>query len=393
MTRIAMIAAIALLASGCIALPAGLEPSPPPPPAPTTVATPSSSPEPSPTASPSPTPTPDDSAEIDRAIEIRDDWDLRADREWVIAVHADPTSVMSELGILVTPEELAFIERDFVAEPVMRFVAYGERHADQFGGLYLEGPTVVMMFTDDLEMHEQNLAEIARGRPLRVVPCQYSKAALDRLMMSLVDDFKALLSTDTQPLSLGVDTKNNVVQLELKSDDPSLKERLEGPHGGMLVVNVYPMPGPWANVESGDGWRLLAAGSSGDGSVEPYSVVAATNAASWQALWASLELSEARPAVDLADEVVALFGHGIGSSCPELRLDDVVIDHQRDLVYSVTSDPLQPRMCTADLVGAAYFVVALSRESVPDSFTLRLRHPAICVECLAEPELKVDLRP
>jgi hypothetical protein len=358
MMRMAMIAAIALLASGCIALPAGLEPSPSPSSEATPVTTQASSPEPSPTASPS--------ATVPVAASIRPD---------------------------VPDSDLDEPEHEWVADPIMRFVRYGERHADQFGGLYAEGPTVVMMFTDDLEMHEKNVAEISRGRPFRVVPCRYTKKALDALMMSLVEDFKALLSPEAQPLSLGVDTINNVVKIELKSDDPSLKERLEAPHDGMLVVNVHPMPGPWANVESGDGWRLLAAGTSRDGGVEAYSVAGATIAGDWHSLWSRVDPVSPRPQVDLATELVVLFAHGIGSSCPELRLDDVVIDHQRDLVHSVTSDPLQPRMCTADLVGAAYFVVALSRESVPDSFTLRLRHPAICVDCLAEPELKVDLRP
>lgn len=357
MSRIAVIAALALLVAGCIALPAGLSPSPAPSPEPTTAAAPSTTPEASATvsrtASPSPV-LPPDSGDSDPALD-------------------DP-------------------EHEWVADPVKRFVNYGERHADQFGGLYLDGPTVVMMFTDDLDKHEQNLAEVSRGRPVRVVPCRYTRAALDTLMMSLVDDFKALLSADTQPLSLGVDTINNVVKLEAKSDDPTLKERLEAPHGGMLVVNVYPMPGPWANVESGDGWRLLFADSRRGGD-SAYTIQLAVDEPAWLRLWEQLGVEDDAPSVDFATELVAVFRHGIGSSCPELRLDDVVINRQSLIVYTVTSDPLEPRMCTADLAGSADFAVALNRARLPDRFTLRLRHPAICVDCLAEPEIEVELRP
>ena len=65
------------------------------------------------------------------------------------------------------------------------------------------------------------------------------------------------------------------------------------------------------------------------------------------------------------------FGHGIGSSCPELRLDGVAIEG--GVVFSQTSDPLVPRGCTADLAATAVFVVAVERSALPDDgFTLRL---------------------
>jgi hypothetical protein len=78
-------------------------------------------------------------------------------------------------------------------------------------------------------------------------------------------------------------------------------------------------------------------------------------------------------------DVVVSFAHGIGSSCPELRLDDVVIDGSE--VYSVASDPIvdafgSPRACTADLVGAVTFVVAIDRAALPEAFTLWLSDAA-----------------
>ncbi len=57
----------------------------------------------------------------------------------------------------------------------------------------------------------------------------------------------------------------------------------------------------------------------------------------------------------------------------------------------LTSDPLAPRVCTADLAGAVMFTVALARDGLPESpFTLRLHRDQLCGDC---PEsVPVDLR-
>jgi hypothetical protein len=66
------------------------------------------------------------------------------------------------------------------------------------------------------------------------------------------------------------------------------------------------------------------------------------------------------------------------------------------LVYGEFSDPLGPRVCTLDLVGAKTFVVAVARDLLPPSpFTLRLEAKPIGCEpdCAMGPaSLKVDLR-
>ena len=128
------------------------------------------------------------------------------------------------------------------------------------------------------------------------------------------------------------------------------------------------------------------------GGVEAYSVAYAADAAAWDELWAAVAPGSAPPALDLASEIVALFADGIGSSCPELRLDGVVVDQAAGRVYSRISDPLAPRICTADLAGSAVFVVAIERDALPPSpFTLALsEQPMTCGDCADE--LTIDLR-
>ena len=253
-------------------------------------------------------------------------------------------------------------------EIVAQLQAYGAAHSDEFGGLYVEDQgrgSFVMLFTDRLEEHASAIAEIWPRVTVRGV--RYSEAALMEALESL--DLASMARPGLEPLSAGLDTMNNVVTLELKSDDPTLEARLELQYGGLVDVTVHPLPGDWSNVAEGDGWRLLAAGQSGPD--EAFTVRAATDESAWEDLWSRLAIGGDRPSVDLSGEVVVSFGHGIGSSCRELRLDDVAVED--GVVFSITSDPLAPRACTADLAGAAVFVVAVERGALPaDGFTLQL---------------------
>jgi hypothetical protein len=202
-------------------------------------------------------------------------------------------------------------------------------------------------------------------------------------------DLAGMAGDGIEPMSAGLDTMNNRVTLELKSDDPTLELRLELEYGGMVEVTVHPLPGPWANVAEGDGWRLLASGEAGH--QEAFIVRAATDEAEWVDLWGSIGLDGDPPAVDFDEEVAVSFGHGIGSSCPEMRLDDVAV---RDgVVFSRASDPLAPRGCTADLTGAATFVVAIERGALPDGgFTLQLTENSVtCPDCGFSEQIEVPL--
>src|SRR6187402_2945899 len=81
---------------------AGIAPSPEP-----------SSPTPSPTPSlgPQSSPTAEPPAGIDIAVKVRDALGMRSDRAWVETVQQDPTSVLSNLGILVSADELAQLQQ------------------------------------------------------------------------------------------------------------------------------------------------------------------------------------------------------------------------------------------------------------------------------------------
>jgi hypothetical protein len=268
-------------------------------------------------------------------------------------------------------------------DAVTELTAYGEDHPKTFGGMYVDPPggtTVVMLFTGNLEAHAEAVGAILPGTRVRHVA--HTKAELIALMVSL--DLESMMAEGIEPLSAAFDTERNVVHLEIKSDDPTLELRLELAHAGMLEVTVFPLPGEWSHVTAGEGWRLLATGEASP--EEAYVVRAATDSLEWAEMWETLQLGGEAPAVDFDSEVVVSFGEGIGSGCPEVRLDSVEITD--GVVHSRTSDPLAPRDCELDLRGAAVFVVALKREALPaKGFTLRLRSDPISIS----PDVKVEL--
>jgi hypothetical protein len=104
--------------------------------------------------------------------------------------------------------------------------AYGAEHADEFGGLWVEDQSrgsFVMLFTDHLDAHAAALAEIWPRVTVR--RARYSEAALMAVLESL--DLRSMAAVGIEPLSAGLDTMNNRVTLDLKSDDPTLEARLE----------------------------------------------------------------------------------------------------------------------------------------------------------------------
>ena len=88
----------------------------------------------------------------------------------------------------------------------------------------------------------------------------------------------------------------------------------------------------------------------------------ATDSASLEGLWAEIGLAAPVPEVDFEEHVVIWFSAVVSGSCPEIRLDDVVVDGS--VVYPEIADLKRVLICTLDAVPHAY-VVALDRSRLP----------------------------
>ena len=127
------------------------------------------------------------------------------------------------------------------------------------------------------------------------------------------------------------------------------------------------MPAPGPQPQAGEGWRLLADEKTG----LAYRTGFASNQEDLVALWAEAGISAPVPGVDFTSEVVVWFGAVYGSSCPNLRMDDVRVE--AGVVYPIIVDVDGPRGCTADANPHAY-IVAIERSMLPsDGFVIRLQ--------------------
>jgi hypothetical protein len=112
-------------------------------------------------------------------------------------------------------------------------------------------------------------------------------------------------------------------------------------------------------LQSGEGWRLLGEDLVGTA----YRTGVATDAEQYAELWSLSALEGSAPDVDFETEIVVWFGAVYGSSCP-IRLDDVVIDTDRTLLYGDFVFPGNPAVCTSDARPHSY-VVAIERSALP----------------------------
>jgi hypothetical protein len=314
------------------------------------------------------------------AMRIRAEFGFRSDADWVTTVNADPQSILSNLGVRMTADEMAQLARQQSApDDRSALTAYAMRHSDQYGGLFIDTATrgTVMLFTGDLDRHRAAIAALPRGATVDVRQCTFTEGDLMSVMKSI--NRGVLLAEGIDIMSYGLRTDQNVVVIDAKSDAPDAKARLEARYGGRVVVNIFPFPGPWANRPAGDGWRLVSAIQRGP--QWAYTVRVAASQAEWSVLWAELSPGLAEPGISFVSEIAVLFADGTGGpgSCDEVRLDDVAIDVNNALVFSRTSDPLAPRGCDLMLGGSAVFIVAVARDALPPTpFTVQLHDPLPC---------------
>jgi hypothetical protein len=330
------------------------------------------------------------------AIVVRGKAGLKVDPKWVVAVTRDPSSVLYPLGVAVTAAERQQLERakpehsrpkEQQREDMLNALdAYASEHRDQFGGIYLDNgaQTVIMLFTADLGVHASATKALIRADfEVDVRACRFTVDELEQAMEHFHARTDALRGDEVWATGYRVDTKNNVLVVDAQSNRADAATRVEAGFDGKVKANIRPLPDAhWKHATAGQGWRLVATGRTS--SDEAYKVRAATDAASWSALWKAVRLSGPPPPLNLGREIAVSFAYGSNGSCPHERLDGVVIDRVLRLIYSKTSTPEQlgSGMCLLNLSAAVVFVIAVVRDQLPESpITLQLsEHQSGCSE-------------
>jgi len=220
---------------------------------------------------------------------------------------------------------------------------------------------ITVAFSADAEARQRELERAFPDVGAVVVPVGWTMAGLEALQRRVIDELGPLFPS----FSSGISITEGVVGIGVGVLTPQRIDEVDERFAGerVCISGIDPAAAPVAGPQpsGGEGWRLLA-DEAGVGDV--YRTGIATDTESYARLWDQVGLSGDAPTVDFTGEVVIWFGAVFGSSCPNIRLDDVVVDRDRALVYAkiVLVDP--PAACTADANPHAY-LVAVDRSMLP----------------------------
>lgn len=218
---------------------------------------------------------------------------------------------------------------------------------------------ITVAFSEDAAARQAEVREEFPGVGVVVVEVPWRLQELQALQGQVQDVVMDL----TDEAGSAIDETKGMVGVHVVILTDEIRETMNDRFAGERVCvdggdpSDFPEPGPQA--ESGDGWRLLA---TEPGVGEVYRTGIATDPEDLRGLWARIGLHAPLAEVDFDNEVVIWFGAVYGSSCPDLRLDDVVIDGS--VVYPLIVLATPHIACTDDANPWA-FVVAIDRAKLP----------------------------
>ncbi len=219
---------------------------------------------------------------------------------------------------------------------------------------------ITVAFSADAEARQAELEPEFPGVGVVAVGVDWTMAGLERLQRRVADEIGPLF-----PLDSSISVTQGVVTIGLgvlkEERVGAVQERFAGEPICLEGIDPSEAPREGPQLGQGDGWRLLV---DQQGAGQPYRTGIAFDPASYRDLWTEIGLEDERPNVDFESEVVIWFGAVYGSSCPNLRLDDVVVDRERALVHAEIVLAAGPMACTADANPRAY-LVAVERRALP----------------------------
>jgi hypothetical protein len=215
-------------------------------------------------------------------------------------------------------------------------------------------------FTGDVSERQAELEEMFPGDGVVAIHLEWTEADLadlERRISTELGGVTELRGTSVDPLRGYVNVAIPVL------DDESLAaiaDRFPNERicvEGLEPENVVP---PGQQPEAGEGWRLLY---EEDEVGEIYRAGLAWDLESLAVLLADIPgLADIDLDADFENEIVIWFGAVHGSSCPNIRLDDVVVDG--DTLHAVIVNTDNALACTDDAIPHTY-LVGVERSRLP----------------------------
>ncbi|HEX6221368.1 MAG TPA: hypothetical protein VF115_09755 [Acidimicrobiia bacterium] len=219
---------------------------------------------------------------------------------------------------------------------------------------------VTVAFSQDAEQRQADVQQEFPDDGVVVVSVDWTEEQLMELQERVIDELTGVVDV----AGVGSPTNYGVVSVFINVLTEEAIAEVESRFAGepLCVEGKDPAdavaPGP--QPDGGDGWRLILAER---GVGEVYRTGIAWDQTSLLDLMESIPgLGDTDFDVDFESEVVVWFGAVYGSSCPNLRLDDVIVE--RNTVYPMIVNPDNPGACTDD-ANPYTFMVGVDRDRLP----------------------------
>ena len=234
---------------------------------------------------------------------------------------------------------------------------------------------VVVAFSQDAELRQMELQQRFPEDGVVTVAVKHTT----RELRELQDRLGEQLSEIADSYSVGVDVTSNITDAFVPYVTDEVVAWLEEQFPGepFCIDGRDPSERPVAGPQptGGDGWSLVGYEHQ-DARFKSYRTGVATGARQLERLWKRSGLEGAVPDVDFDRNVALWFAIGHGSTCPNLRLDDVVVDVDESVVYPLIVNLDEGIGCTDDLTGAYQFMLTLERDELPPGpFAVQSRAP------------------
>ncbi len=220
---------------------------------------------------------------------------------------------------------------------------------------------ITVAFNEGAAERQADLQREFPGVGVVAVEVDWTTAELEALQRRVVDE----LGTFLDSYSAGIPTPKGVVSIGLpvlsEENVAEVERRFAGERVCVEGRDPATLPEPGPQPPAGDGWRLLVDEPTG---TDVYRTGIAYDDASYAALWAEIGLGGDPPPADFQTEVVIWFGAVKSGSCPDVRLDDVVVDDGTATVHAEIVLTKAYAGCTSDANPHTY-VVAVDRTRLP----------------------------
>lgn len=269
-----------------------------------------------------------------------------------------------ELAWFTGPEELYADTPVYVGNemPIETVVAYANG-MDGFAQAWIDrehNGWINVGFVDvDLDAAQAELDEAFPDEGVVAVGLPFIEAELEeirrRVAAALPEEFDA---SSFHPLHGRVE----VWVGSLTDENVELVEQLVGDEPVCVSGSdpaTTPEPGP--QPKGGEGWTYLGDFDVSLGANVPVAVAGTANA--YAVLWSGLGGEAEPPEVDFDDSVVVAVETGYSGSCPETRLDEITID---DSAVEFVINTITDEMACTDDYNPRVYVVELAREVLPE---------------------------